>query len=493
MKKAIIIGSGLGGLAVAIRLQSRGISTTIYEKNAMAGGHAYQFKEKGYTFDMGPSLITEIPIIERLFKQAGKPLKKYLKTTGLDPFYRVYFHDKSFIDYNGSEASMKEQIRKFNENDALNYDKFMKYASKLYKAVITDGLGSKPFISARDFLGFAPRAIALRAILPAYNVAAGYFKDFRTRFLFSFHTLFIGGNPFRAPSLFLMLPYLEKTTGVHFSYGGMYSLVEAMVKVFKELGGKLVLNTPVEEILVRNKVAYGVKVKGEVEEADIVVSNAHFAHTYKDLIPEQKRSRFKNKAIMKKDYGMSCFLIYLGVKKQYTQLKHHTLILSERYKELITDIFDRKILADDFSMYLHAPTRTDPSMAPKGCDSLYVLIPTPNLAGKVNWNEETPIFTKKVLDFLQYKFGLEDLQQNIEVQRTYSPADFARERNNYLGAAWSLEPKLTQIANFRPHNRSEEFKNLYLVGVSTHPGGGVPGVLLSAETTEKLIIKDHKL
>lgn len=388
---------------------------------------------------------------------------------------------------------MKEQIRKFNEDDANNYDKFMKYASKLYKAVITDGLGSKPFITAGDFLGFAPRAIALRAILPAYNVAAGYFKDFRTRFLFSFHTLFIGGNPFRAPSLFLMLPYLEKTTGVHFSYGGMYALVEAMVKVFKELGGKLVLNTPVEEILVRNKVAYAVKVKGEVEEADIVVSNAHFAHTYKDLIPEEKRSRLKNKAIMKKAYGMSCFLIYLGVKKQYTQLKHHTLILSERYKELITDIFDRKILADDFSIYLHAPTRTDASMAPEGCDSLYVLIPTPNLAGNINWNQETPIFTKKILDFLQYKFGLDDLQQNIEVQRTFSPADFARERNNYLGAAWSLEPKLTQIANFRPHNRSEEFKNLYLVGVSTHPGGGVPGVLLSAETTEKLIIKDHKL
>lgn len=489
-KTAIIIGSGFGALSLAIRLQARGIKTTIFEKNAMAGGHAYQFKEKGYTFDMGPSLITEPDIIRSVFKSAGKKMEDYIDIVKLDPYYRIYFHDKTYIDYNGDVKAMQDQIAKFNKDDAKNYPKFLKYSSKLYKAVITDGLGSKPFITAWDFISFIPRALVLRGVLPAYFVTARYFKDFRTRFVFSFHTLFIGGNPFRAPSLFLMLPYLEKEQGVWFSKGGMYSLVEAFVKVFLEIGGEIHYNCEVSKIITKDKKAVGVEVNGKTYNADIIVSNAHFAHTYMDLIDQKERKIFTDKKIKNKNYSMSCFLIYIGVKKQYKEIFHHTLILSERYKPLITDIFDKKILAEDFSIYLHAPTRTDSSMAPEGCESMYVLIPVPNLKANVDWKVESATYTKKVLDFLENDFGLKDLQENIEVLRTFSPEDFKNQRNNFLGAPWSLEPSLFQIANFRPHNKSEEFKNLYLVGVSTHPGGGVPGVLLTAETTEKLIIKD---
>lgn len=489
-KTAVIIGSGFGALSLAIRLQAKGIQTTIFEKNEMAGGHAYQFKEKGYTFDMGPSLITEPDIIQRVFASAGKKMEDYLEISKLDPYYRVYFHDKTFIDYNGDMDKMQSQIAKFNKKDAENYPKFLKYSSKLYKTVITDGLGSKPFVTAWDFISFIPRAVILKAILPAYFMTTRYFKDFRTRFLFSFHTLFIGGNPFRAPSLFLMLPYLEKAEGVWFSKGGMYSLVEAFVKLFTELGGKLVLNSEVEEIIIKDNKAVGIISKGQEYYTDIIVSNAHFANTYMNLIPKEKRKKFTDKKIKSKAYSMSSFLIYLGVKKQYPELLHHTLILSERYKELIKDIFDKKILAKDFSMYLHVPTRTDSSMAPENSESMYLLIPVPNLQAEINWEVESEKYTKRILDFMENDFGLTDLQKNIEVIRTFSPLDFQNVRNNYLGAAWSLEPSLFQIANFRPHNRSEEFKNLYLVGVSTHPGGGVPGVLLTAETTEKLILQD---
>lgn len=493
MKTAIIIGSGFGGLAIAIRLAAKGVKVKIFEKNSLPGGHAYQLKKNGYTFDMGPSLITEVPIIESIFQSAGKDLKDYIKLVSLDPFYRVYFHDKSFFDYNGDPENMKQQLKKFNENDSLNYDKFMEYSKELYKAVIVDRLGSQPFITFSDMLGFLPRALKLNALSPVYKTVSKYFSDFRSRFMYSFHTLFIGGNPFRAPNVFLMLPYLEKEGGVWFSYGGMYSLVEALVKLFKELGGDLILDSEVEEILIENKKAVGVKVNGKEEKADIIISNGHFAHTYKDLIKKEYRKIWTDRKIEKKQYSMSCVVIYLGVKKQYTQLKHHTLILSERYKELLDDIFDKKVLADDFSMYLHAPTRTDSSMAPKGCESLYVLVPVPNLAGKTNWDKDWKKYSDKVVDFLQNDFGLEGLRENLEVYEVFTPKDFEEQRNNYLGAAWSLEPSLLQIANFRPHNVSEEFKNLYLVGVSTHPGGGVPGVMLSAETTEKIIVKEHNL
>jgi len=491
MKKAIIIGSGFGGLAIANRLQAKGFQVKLFEKNEKVGGHAYQLQQKGYTFDMGPSLITAPDIIDGVFKAAGRNMTDYLDLIYLDPFYRIYFHDGSMLDYTADSQRMKTQMAQFNKRDADNYDGFMNYVRQLYDAVITDGLGSAPF-DISTLLQFLPKALKLKALKPAYKVVSKFFEDPRNRFAFSFHPLFIGGSPFRAPAVYLMIPYLEKAGGVWFTKGGMYSLVQAFENLFTETGGEIHTNSEVSEIVVRNRKAIGVIANGDFHQADIVVSNAHFAHTHLDLIKPESRRKFNERKVRKMDYSMSCFLMYIGVKKQYPQLKHHTLILSERYKELVKDIFDRKILPDDFSMYLHVPTRTDASMAPAGCESMYVLIPVPNLSGNTNWKQMAKPYSEKILSFLQEDFGLEGLRENIEVLELFTPDDFQTQRNNYLGSAWGLEPKLTQSASFRPSNSSNEIDGLYMVGASTHPGAGVPGVLLTAEATEKAIMDDFK-
>ncbi len=490
MKKVIIIGAGFGGLSAAIRLQASGFNVTILEKNAKVGGHAYQLKKKGYTFDMGPSLITAPDIIRSIFSSAGKKMEDYLDLIYLDPFYRIYFHDGSMIDYGPDANKMKMQMSQFNLQDAANYDKFMSYIQKIYKVVIEDGMGSKPFMDIKSLLKFAPKALSLSAMNTGYNVVKKYFSDERHRFMFSFHPLFIGGNPFRSPAVYLMIPYLEKIGGVWFTKGGMYSLVKALEKLFLDIGGTVETKSEVTRIKVENGQANGVYVSEEFYEADAVVSNAHFAHTYSNLIDENERKKWTDDKIKKMQYSMSCFLMYIGSKKQYPKLLHHTLILSARYKDLVTDIFDQKILPDDFSMYLHAPTRTDPKMAPEGGESMYVLIPTPNLAGNTNWKEMKKPYAEKILKFLEDDFGLKDLRKNIEVLEFFTPDDFATQRNNYLGSAWGVEPRLTQTATFRPHNRSEDIHNLYLVGASTHPGAGVPGVMLTAEATVKTMLED---
>jgi len=493
MKTVAIIGSGFGGLALAVRLQGRGYKVTIYEKQEKVGGHAYQLKKDGYTFDMGPSLITATEIIDDVFKSTGEEREKYLEYIPLDPYYRIYFHDKTFIDYNGDSDAMKSQLAKFNKDDAKAYDKFMEYSSKLYKIVISDRMGSQPFLSMKDFFKAAPKIISTKSMLSCYTNVKFFFKDFRSRFIFSFHPLFIGGSPFNSPSLYLMIPYLEKVGGVWFTEGGMYSLIEALEKVFKKHGGIVKTSTEVHRIIIEDGKAVGVKTKNGEEKFDLVVSNTHFAHTYKDLIEQDKLTKWKKDNVNKMKYSMSCYLAYIGTKKQYPELMHHTLILSERYKGLIDDIFENKILADDFSMYLHVPTKTDSSMAPEGCESMYVLIPTPNLKADVDWKVAKNRFTRRVLNFLENDFGMKDLQKNIDFLEVFTPMDFLSERNNYLGSAWGVQPTLFQSANFRPHNRSEDVENLYLVGASTHPGAGVPGVLLTAETTEKLIMKDHPI
>jgi phytoene desaturase len=488
-KKIVIIGSGIGGLSLAIRLQAKGFQVTVLEKNAKVGGHAYQLKLDGYTFDLGPSLITIPDLIRKIFDTADKKLEDYLELIPLNPYYRIYFHDGTYIDYSGDSEKMKEQLGKFNTQDAENYDKFINYTGKIYDQVINKGLGSQPFTWGR-LMKFAPKAMQLKVPLPAYNSVKGYFKDFRSRFTFSFNPLFIGGSPFRASAVYLMIPYLEKTGGVWYTRGGMYSLIQALEKVFLEIGGQVKTNSEVTEIVVKNGKAVGAIANDKIYEADAVVSNAHFAHTYRDLIKPEHRKKWSDRKVNNMAYSMSAFMLYLGLKKRYTKLLHHTLIIAKRYKELIKDIFDRKILADDFSMYLHAPTRTDDSMAPKGGESLVILVPVPNLAGKIDWNEMTQPFGDKILNFMEYNFGLQDFRANIYVMKLFNPHDFADHCNDYLGSAWGLEPRLTQTASLRPGNRSEDIDRFYLVGASTHPGAGIPGVMLTAEATEYAILED---
>jgi phytoene desaturase len=490
MNKVAIIGSGFGGLAEAIRLQARGCSVTIFEKREMAGGRAYQLVKNGYVFDMGPSLITAPFIIERVFASAGKRMEQYIDLVPLDPFYRIYFHDGSTLDYSGDAAAMKRELAKFHSSDGEQYDRFFQDIKGIYDAVITDGLGSTPFLSWRQLLRFLPRALALGGLRPVYSTVRRYFADERSRFAFSFHPLFIGGSPFKTPSVYVMIPYLEREGGVWFAKGGMYSLVKALAQVFMELGGTIHTNAEVSEIVVERGTAVGVRVGDAVMPADAVVSNGDVPWVYRNLVRPEFRKTWSDRAIDRLHLSMSCFLLYIGTNRQFPRLKHHTLILSKRYRELIEDIFERKVLADDFSMYLHVPTRTDPSMAPPGCESMYLLVPVPHLGGNVDWSVTAQPFRERLLKFLEEDFGLEGLRKSIEVLEMFTPRDFEARLNSYRGSAFSIEPRLRQSAYFRPHNRSEDIRRLYFVGAGTHPGGGVPGVLLSAEATELCVAED---
>jgi phytoene desaturase len=490
MKKAIIIGSGFGGLAQAIRLQAKGMQVTLIEKNSRVGGHASQLLKNGYTFDMGPSLITAPELIDELFQLAGEKRQNWLELIPLHPYYRVYFSDGTHFDYTGDTEAMKAEMNRFSPKDAQVYNRFMASCEKIYDAVMTKGLGAEPFMTWGSLLKFLPHALRLGAVRSTYAYAKKYFKHPAHRFLFSFHPLFLGGNPFRSPAVYLMIPYLEKTGGVWFARGGMYALVQALEQLFKKMGGEVIINQPVEEIIIEKNRAAGVISNNKTIYADIIVSNADVLYTYQTLIKSGRKRHWHDKRIRRTAVSMSAFLLYLGIKKKYPQLLHHTLILSHRYKELVEDIFDHHILPDDFSMYLHAPTKTDPSMAPAGCESLYILIPVTNLDAAINWSTKKNEYATKILNFLENNFGLHALQENIDVLETFTPEDFAIQRNAYKGSPWGIEPKLTQTAYLRPHNRSEDFKGLYFAGAGTHPGAGLPGVLLSAKATEKVIVND---
>ncbi len=488
-RTAVVVGSGFGGLAIAARLQSAGLQVTLLEKREKIGGRAYQLVDDGYVFDMGPSLITAPHIIDSIFRASGRRLTDYVELVPLDPYYRIYFHDGSRIDYTGDIEGMRSQMARFDQRDAQRLDGFLEEVRPIYDAVIGDRLGSKPFDSAGAMLRFLPRMAKMRAYLPVTHFVNRWFRDFRHRFIFSFHPLFVGGNPFRTPSIYLMIPFLEREGGVWFTRGGMYSVVEALGRLFFELGGQIRTGEEVQEIVVENGRAVGVKVGDETVRADLVVSNADPGHTYGRLLARTPRRRWSDRKLATTAWSMSCFLLYIGVRKQYPQLEHHTLILTERYRGLLEDIFGEKILPDDFSMYLHAPTRTDPSMAPPGCESMYVLVPVANQRSGIDWAAVQGDFTQRVLAFLE-EWGLEGLRENIEVLHAFTPDDFETELNATLGNAFAIEPRFTQTAWFRPHNRSEDVRGLYLVGGGTHPGAGVPGVLLSAETTYGCIAED---
>ncbi len=489
---AVVVGSGFGGLAIAARLQSAGVGVTLVEKRERIGGRAYQLVDRGYTFDMGPSLITAPEVIDSIFRAAGKRLTDYVELMPLDPYYRIYFHDGTHIDYVGDVERMKEQMARFDQRDADNLDGFLAAVRPIYDAVIGDRLGSKPFDTVGSMMRFLPRVARMRAYLPVSTFVNRWFRDFRHRFIYSFHPLFVGGNPFKTPSIYLMIPFLEREGGVWFTRGGMYSVVEALGRLFFEQGGEIRTGEEVREILVEDGRAVGVRTAREEIRADLVVSNADPGHTYGRLVDHSARRRWSDGKLASTQWSMSCFLLYIGTRRRYPQLEHHTLILTERYQGLLRDIFDRKVLPDDFSMYLHAPTRTDPAMAPEGGESMYVLVPVANQRSGIDWGAVKQELADRIIDFLE-GWGLEGLREETEVLHVFTPEDFESELNATWGNAFAIEPKLTQTAWFRPHNRSEDVDNLYLVGAGTHPGAGVPGVLLSAETTYGCIARDFGL
>ncbi len=532
--RAVVVGSGFGGLAAAVRLQAAGIATTLIEQRSQLGGRAGRIRSSGYTFDTGPTLITAPTLLDDVFRAAGRRLEDYLDLVPLDPFYRVCFHDGTHIDYTADTARMKAALARHDPRDARRLDRFLARIRPIHEAVITEGLGARPFDSLGKMAAFAPRVLRLGAWKPVARFVARHLRDPRHRFLYSFHPLFLGGNPFRAPSIFLMIPYLEKEEGVWYARGGMYSLVRAFARLFREIGGEIRLGAAAERIETWDGRVRGVRIRGRntaggsarapassgdppgrpaqgpdgpgsgmakrregrrgtaVLPAEIVVSNADAAHTYGTLLGQVKRRRWSNRRLARLRHSMSCFLLYLGVRRRYPQLAHHTIILGPRYRGLVRDIFDRRILAPDFSMYLHAPSRTDPSMAPAGCESLYILVPAPNLKSGIEWRREAGPMADRIVAALE-RWGLEGLRGAIAVRRIFAPDDFATEFGAADGNAFGIEPRLTQIAWFRPHNRSEEVEGLYLVGAGTHPGAGVPGVVLSAAATMHAIGEDFGL
>ena len=490
--QAIVIGGGFGGLSLAIRLQAAGVHTTIFERRPELGGRAYRLTDRGYAFDMGPSLITAPGLLESVFRAAGRDMSASLSLLPLDPYYRVFFHDGSSLDYIGNKERMVQQMRTFNVDDAARYEDFLKAVRPIYDAVIPQRLGARAFDTIDKAVSVLPLMVRLGAYRHVTDVVNRYFTDFRHRFLFSFHPLFIGGHPFRTPSLYLMIPYLEREGDVWFPRGGVYTLVRALRSLFEELGGEVQTRAEVTGIRVADGRAVGVELAGGFRAGDLVVSNADVGHTYRDLLPARVRRHWSSRRLRQLRYSMSCFILYLGVRRKYPQLKHHTLIVSKRYRELLSSIFDAKTLPDDFSVWIHMPTATDPSMAPDGSESLHVIVPVPNTESDIDWSEAAAGFTARILEALE-DWGLDGLRSHIDVMHTFTPRDFENELKATSGAAFSLEPRLMQTGWFRPHSRSEDVRNLYLVGAGTHPGAGVPGVLLSAEATYDCIAEDHRL
>ncbi len=488
-KKIIVIGSGFGGLATAIRLAIRGYQVEIFEKRDKLGGRAYVYEMNGFKFDGGPTVITAPFLFDEIFEAAGRRREDYVEFVPCDPYYRIYNHEGRQFDYNGDEAFILDQIERWNPADKAGYQKFMGTTKAIFQKGFIE-LADKPFLSFWDMLKVAPDLIKLQSYLSVYRYAAQFVKDEFLRRCFSFHPLLVGGNPFDSPSIYAMIHYLEREWGIHYAMGGTGAIVAAMGRLFEELGGKVHLNAEVEEILVNDRRRVeGIRLAdGTIHRADDIVSNADVAFTYRNLIPAQYRRKYSNRKIEGMDYSMSLFVIYFGTKRRYTDtgLAHHNIILGKRYKGLLDDIFKKKTLADDFSLYLHMPTITDPSIAPEGCENFYVLSPVPHLGGDVDWTTAARPYRNAIMQFLEDNY-LPDLQENIIAEHYIDPLHFQNTLNSYLGSAFSIQPTLTQSAWFRPHNRSEDFENLYFVGAGTHPGAGLPGVLSSAKIAEDLI------
>ncbi|VVM38294.1 Phytoene desaturase (lycopene-forming) [Pseudomonas fluorescens] len=489
-KTAIVIGAGFGGLALAIRLQAAGVQTTLLEKRDKPGGRAYVYHDEGFTFDAGPTVITDPSAIEELFSAAGKSIKDYVELLPVSPFYRLCWEDGTSFDYGNDQASLDRQIQALNPNDVAGYQRFLAYS----KAVFQEGylkLGAVPFLSFRDMVQAGPQLARLQAWRSVYSMVSQFIEDDKLRQAFSFHSLLVGGNPFATSSIYTLIHALEREWGVWFPKGGTGALVQGLVKLFEDIGGQVELNADVAKIEVSDSRATGVRLQdGRHFQADSVASNADVIHTYATLLGEHPRGQKESARLKGKRFSNSLFVIHFGLKRPQPQLQHHTVCFGPRYRELISEIFQGEALAEDFSLYLHAPCITDPSLAPPGCSSHYVLSPVPHLGNAaIDWEVEGPRYRERIFDYLE-KHYMPGLREDLVTCRIFTPNDFRDELNAHLGSAFSLEPILRQSAWFRPHNRDASLGNVYLVGAGTHPGAGVPGVIGSAKATAGLMLGD---
>ncbi len=483
----VVIGSGFGGLTAAIRLQAQGHNVTILEKRDKPGGRAYVYEQDGFTFDGGPTIITAPWLIHDLFTLCGKKTEEYVTLVPISPFYNIRFQDGSVFHYNGDRENNIRQIREFNPDDVEGYLRFAKAGEEIYKTGFE--LIDQPFLNFSDMMKVAPDLVRLQSQKSVAAFVNQYIKDEKLRQVFSFHPLLIGGNPFQSTSIYALIHTLEQKFGVWYAMGGTGALVRALAQLFKDIGGKITLNTEVSEIVVEEKTkrAKGVQIgTSEFVAADAVVSNADVAYTYLNMVPARFRRKNTDRKIKGMEYAMSLFVIYFGTNRKYEHIAHHEILMGPRYKGLLEDIFKHKKLSKDFSLYLHRPTATDPSLAPEGCDSFYVLSPVPHLGGDTNWTTMAKPYRDSIINYLEERY-LPDLSQHIISEHYIDPLHFQDTLNSYLGSAFSVEPLLTQSAWFRPHNQSEDISNLYLVGAGTHPGAGLPGVMSSGKIVADMI------
>ena len=484
--RAIVIGSGFGGLAAAVRLGARGYRVQVLERLGAPGGRAFVRHRDGFVFDSGPTVITAPFLFEELWSLAGRSMSDDVDLRPVTPFYRIRFHDGRTFDYTGDAEAMRAEVARFSPADVEGYERFVRSSEAIFR-VGFERLAHVPFGSWLDMAKIIPEMVRLQSFRSVYDLVARHVSDESLRQVMSFHPLLVGGNPFSTTSIYSLIAFLERNWGVHFPIGGTGALVSGLVKLIESTGGSVRCNASVDEILVERGRAVGVRLAGgERIDADVVVSNADSAWTYRHLLPASARKKWTDKRVEAARYSMGLFVWYFGTRGKYEDVAHHTILLGPRYRELLEDIFDRKVLADDFSLYLHRPTATDPSLAPEGCDGFYVLSPVPNLAGNVDWATKAEVYRARIEELLERTI-LPGLKSRIVVSEVATPQNFHDEMLSFKGAAFGMEPVLTQSAYFRPHNESEDVRGLYLVGAGTHPGAGVPGVLSSARVLDRIV------
>ncbi len=491
MKSAIVIGAGFGGLALAIRLQSAGISTTIIEARDKPGGRGYFWNQQGFVFDAGPTVVTDPPCLEELWALSGKELKDDVDLVPVKPFYRLNWPDGTQYDYSNDEEELRAEIRKISPDDLAGYDKFQEYS----KGVELEGyqkLGSVAFLDFTSMIKAAPALMKYQAWRSVYSIASKYVKNEKLRQALSFQTLLVGGNPMSTSAIYALIHTIEKRGGVWFAKGGTNRLVAGMVTHFERLGGVVKLSSPVARILMRGNQSTGVKLaNGEELLADAVATNGDVMHTYSKLLSDHPRGQKAAKALKRKRWSPSLFVVHFGVKGNYPEIAHHSILFGPRYKGLLDDIYKNGTVPEDFSLYLHHPTATDPAMAPEGYSTFYVLAPVAHL-GKTQPDWDGAFgerFKDAILDEVERRV-MPGLKDNLATCFYYAPTDFGRDLNAHVGSAFSLEPVLWQSAFFRTHNRDDQISNLYFVGAGTHPGAGIPGVVGSAKATAQLMLED---
>ncbi|MCY7338833.1 MAG: phytoene desaturase [Sphingomonas bacterium] len=487
VKSAIVIGSGFGGLALAIRLQSAGIQTTIVEARDKPGGRAYYWERDGHMFDAGPTVITDPDCLERLWKLSGDDIANDVELVPVKPFYALDWPDGTRFDYTNDDEYLFAQIAALNPADVEGYKRFLAYSAGVYEEGYVK-LGTKAFESIGDMLKAAPALAKYQAWRSVYSIVAKFVQDEHLRQALSFHTLLVGGNPMTCSAIYALIHKLERDAGVWFAKGGTNRLVAGMVALFERLGGELRLDDPAVAIEVVDGVATAVRTKsGWHGEADAVASHGDIVASY-GLIEGHARGAQQVKALKRKRYSPSLFVLHFGLEGNFPDIAHHMILFGPRYKELLGDIYNRGTLASDPALYLHHPTATDPSMAPEGCSTFYVLAPVPHMGkAPVDWSVEGERYAEVILDVLEERL-IPDIRSRIRTRFHYAPSDFQTDLFAHLGSAFSLEPVLWQSAWLRTHNRDDKIRNLYFVGAGTHPGAGIPGVVGSAEATAGLML-----